>query len=288
MTGHDQFQATAEKLKAEQEAEKQAEAAETALVKSQLDIVRNNPELAKMYGDNARVGSENIGGNSPILKVQTTGKSSTNELPDGREPEDGYFFYAPKQMQFKEVMAHILTTSQGFRAEGMEIDQATGKKKKVWNVLIGGIITNDGLNYPFLRYITGKNLQPTWDFGKAASKYTHAKPISIPMFALMVKLTNTKEVNPFGKSWINHYEIQKQEDGSPMLVTDPGEFQFLRDMVDMLKDMMEKIIDTKAIEDSDAQPIRMGPRVVEVRTEEAPAPIPPEKVEEVKSDDIPF
>lgn len=284
MTGQDTAREVANKLRTDGEAEKQAEVAETALVKSQLDMVRNNPELAKMYGDNARVGAENLGGDLPILKVQTTGKSSTNELPDGREPEDGYFFYQPKQMQFKELTAHILTISRGYYAEGMEIDKSTGKKKAVWNQIMGGVITNDGLNMPFVMYVTGKKLQPMWDFGKAAGKYTRAKPVSIPMFALSVRMTTEKMVNSFGKSWIIGFDIVKGDDGFPAIVTDAGEFQFLLDMVDVLKETIEKIIASKEIEDDG----RLTKPLKTVTVEEAPAPIPPEKVEEVTPDDIPF
>jgi len=282
MTGEDKARATAEKLKKDTEKTKESEVKEIALVKSQLDIVRNDPALAKMYGDNARVGSENLGGDLPILKVQTTGKSSTNELPDGREPEDGYFFYVPKQMQFKELTAHILTISRGYYAEGMEIDRATGKKKSVWNQIMGGVITNDGINMPFVMYVTGKKLQPMWDFGKAAGKYTRAKPVSIPMFALTVKLTTEKQVNSFGKSWIIGFEIVKQEDGFPILVTDAGKFQFLLDMVDVLKETIEKIIASKAI-DEEVRPAKS----IKI-TESEPTAIPKDQEEKVDVDSIPF
>lgn len=274
--GHDAAAKVAESLRPAEEVKKAGEE-EMRIAKNELDMIRNNPEFARLYDENAQTGAENLGNDLPALKVHSVGKSSTNELSDGTEPEDGYFFYVPKQLQFKDVTAHICTISRGYYAEGM-VDPKGVKQPPKWNQIIGGIIQNDDLMYPFLRFITGKNLQPMWDFGKSASKYTRAKPFGIPMFALSVRMWNKKEKNPYGNSWVTYYDIVKHENGEPKLVTDPALFHFLKNAVGELEDQINRLIEAKAME-TEKQPERI---------ESEPAPIAAEDREVVDSQDIPF
>lgn len=241
MTGIDKLKTQAEKLRTETEKKVEAEVKETAMVKSQLDMVRGNPELAKMYEDNAKVGSENLGGTLPTLSIFTAGKSKSL-LANGNKPDDGAFFYAPTKEQFKTVDVHILTISHGFKAADMN-----GVDK--FNQIMGGVIASDGKQLPFIMFVRGIRLQPLWDFGKEAGKYTHAKPVSIPMFALTVTMTTQSKPSKFGDNWLVNFEILHNEDGSPVLVTDVGEFQFLRDMVDVVNETIEKLIQAKSTEE---------------------------------------
>lgn len=282
--GHEAAAKVADALRPKQTPEEKA-AEEMAIAKNQLEMIRNNPELSSMYNDNAKVGSENLGGDLPMLKVHATGRSTVNELANGGEPDDGAFFYAPKQMQFPEVTAHILTISRGYYAEGMNVDAKTGKKKAVWTQIVGGVIANDDLMYPFLSYVTGTKLQPMWDFGKAAGKFTRAKPFGIPMFALSVRMYNKKEKNAYSTAWVTYYEIRKNESGEPILVTDPSLFNFLRDTVEVLKEQTERLINSKEID---------GPHKVQAIesttvTDDPPdEPQPGSSTQPVNPDDIPF
>lgn len=244
MSEQDKAREIANKLRAENEAKEKAEIENRQKAESQLAVISKNSELAKMYAENASAGSANLAGELPLLKVHQTGKSTKNELTDGSEPSDGWFFYKPTGEQFEALECHILTISRGFRAEGLNND-------KVFNQIVGGVII-DGDDYkPFIMYVTGKKLQPMWDFGKAASKYTHAKPIPIPMFALTVKLSTHKEENSYGKSWLIDFEIKKSEDGTPVLITDPGIFHFLKDNVTTLEETIEGVIAAKTNKDTE-------------------------------------
>ena len=278
--GEKKFREMGEKLKAEKEQAAEEQKEKTALAMNQLAQLRQNSQLAQMYSENAKVGADNLSGELPLLKVHAVGKSTKNELSDGTEPNDGWFFYKPTGEQFETVRCHILTISKGFRAEGM---QQGGQTKQVFNQVIGGVIIGDGGEMkPFVMYVTGLKLSPMWEFGKAAAKYTRMKPISIPMFALTVKMTTEKVKNNYGKSWIINFEIEKLEDGSPVLIMDPGEFQYLKDNVEIVEDTIASLIDAKAIKEDDDDDF---PQHVQEAT--GAEPVGPNK-EPVNPEDIPF
>lgn len=231
---------TADKMKADQKAEEEKAATTMQNTKNQLAALSANEALAKMYADNAKVGAENLGGELPQLKVHSVGRSQ-NELADGSEPQDGFFFYKPTHEEFETIDVHILTISKGFRAPGLE----GSDKKEVFNQLVGGYILVDGDYKPFVMYFTGLKLSHLWNFGKEAAKYTRAKPIPIPMYALTIRMSTERIKNSYGKSWIVKFEIVKTQDGSPKLVLDPGEFQFLLDSVSEMKEKFAQLIGAK-------------------------------------------
>jgi len=241
MTGREKAKAVAEKLRGENKEKEEVAIVKQAEAKNALATISENSELMQMYKENAKVGSKNLGGSSPLLKVHTAGRSTANELAEGGEPNNGWFFHKSTGEQFETVECHILTISKGFRADGIN-------RTNVFNQIMAGVITNDGATKPFLMYLTGTKLKRMWDFGKEASKYTRAKPVPIPMFALKVKLTTEKEKTDYGFAWVVNFDIIK--DGkTPAVVTDPGEFQFLRDMVDSVEDSIASLISAKATED---------------------------------------
>ena len=211
--------------------------------------VQQNERMSKMYQDSAKVGSENIGSSLPMLKIHSTNKSIGNELDDGAEPNNGWFYYSKTQEQFETVVCHILTISKGFRADGM-MDKKTGEKRKnVWNQILGGVIMNGDNPKPFIAYFTGIKLNNLWEFGKNANKYTHAKPLPIPMFALTVELTTEQVKHSFGSSPIMKFKILKTKTGGPKVVTDEGKFVFLRDLVGSVEDTISSLIDSKSTEE---------------------------------------
>ncbi len=218
--------------------------------KSEIATVEGNTELMGMYQKSAKMGAENLGGKSPLLKIHTTGKSTKNTLADGTRPNDGWFFYPPTGDQWETVLVHILAIGKGFRTDGVD-------RPNQFNQLMAGIICQDKKTLPFVMYMTGKKLRPMWDFGEEAAKYTRAKPFAIPMFALTVKLSAKSEPNARGESWVPQFEIQKDETGKPILITDAGEFAFYRDSVENAEDMIAAIIDAKSTEEPEEKPIEV-------------------------------
>ena len=249
--GIDKARETAGKLRNEVEEKVDKETKTMDTIKNHLQSIAENKDLAEMYNNNSQVGAENLSGSSPTLSVFAAGKSQTR-LADGTKPNDGYFYYKPTQEQFENLEVHILSISRGFYAKGMT--QADGTTPMVFNQLVSGMfISEDEKLTPFIMYLTGKKLQPMWDFGKEANKYIHSKPFGIPMFALRLKLTTSEEKNNFGMSWVIKFEIMKNEDGSPILINDPEKFTFLKNAVESGQQVVENIIKAKAGEDTETE-----------------------------------
>jgi len=247
MTGKDKFNAVGEKLKKEKEAKEETSEKAMAEVKNDLEKVRANPSMSQLYKDNAALGSENLAGQLPLLKVHTTNKSQGNELQDGSEPNNGWFFYKPTQEQFKEVECHILTISEGYRA--LRLNPKPGEKQDQFNQLLAGVVVNDGKIRPFMTFISGIKLSPMWEFGKELGKYTHNKKFPVPMFAIKVKLGTKLVSHSFGKSFAITFEVVKDENDYPVVVTDEEFFIFLRNQVGIYRELMNKIIEAKGIEE---------------------------------------
>lgn len=216
---------------------------------NELVAVQNDPVLAQMYKESVDIGSENLSGGLPLLKVHAVGKSN-NELANGDEPEDGTFYYSQTKEQFKEIEVHVLTISRGFKAMGMP--DKNGKTEPKFNQLLGGVIVDNSGYKPFIMYFTGKKLPLLWEFGKDAKKYTKA---GIPMFALLVKMKTEKTTNSFGKSWLVNFEIVKSKEGTPTLIHDVEEFNYLKQSVATIEDSIKSIIDAKDVAEQDPEPL---------------------------------
>lgn len=270
MDAKEELRKKAQAIKAEVDAKKDAEATKHAeIVKKSADAVMANAQLAQMYRDNASLGSENLSGSLPTLKVHATGKSSKNFLSNGKEPSDGAFFYVPTQEQFEGVTCHVLTISKGYRAADMN-----GKSK--FNQILGGVITNGGVMRPFIMYFTGSKLKNMWEFGKEAGQYTKSKTMPIPLFALSVKMTTEKIKSDYGMNWIINFEILKEEDGTPILVSDTQTFTSLRNAVTSVEDKIASLIDSKSVAE------------VEDPGEPASIKVDEKTGETVNPEDIPF
>lgn len=255
-----------------------------------LSVIQKNEALLKMYRDNSKLGAANLGGSSPMLKIHATNRSTSNFLEDGvTEPNDGWFFYAPTKEQFKEIEVYILTISRGFRSEGMKKDE----NKSVFNQLMAGVIVNDQKPRPFIMYVNGKKLQRMWNFGKEASRYTRNPSFPIPLFTIKVKLTTEKEVVEYepGKKtnvWLLNFEILKDKEGRPTLVSDERTFNYLKNQVLVAEENIQAIIDLKATETQvEDQGIPAKNKVVEAVVEEVPLSLPGEE-ESINPDEIPF
>src|SRR3990167_1747416 len=108
-----QARATVNEIKAKSEAGK---AEQQAVAEQSLAVISQNKNMSKLYQDNAQVGADNLGGVMPLLKIHSVGRSSKNELAEGGEPHDGWFFYAADGTQYQNPICHILSISAGFRA----------------------------------------------------------------------------------------------------------------------------------------------------------------------------
>ena len=249
MTGLDKARQIAESLKEGVKMSEEKNKIEMAEAKKSLDVLKVNANLAQLYQDSASIGSENLASEVPLLKVHAAGRSTTNILADGRKPNDGWFYYKPTKEQFETVECHILTISRGFRADGLQNDK--NEKKSVFNQLVAGVMSEGGIYKPFVMYFTGLKLQSLWDFGKQASAFTKAKPVSIPMFALSVKLSTKEVSHEYGVAWVIGFEIMSDAEGYAKIVTDEREFKALRDLAIKAQDTVTSIIDAKKREDEE-------------------------------------
>lgn len=275
MSGEDKFQETGAKIKQEVEQAKEADREERTAIMNELATIRQNPELEKMYKDSAGIGADNLSGELPLLKIYTANKTLNAELEDGKTPNDGWFFHRATRKQFESINAHVLTISRGFRAEGMA--NKKGQKGELkFNQVLGGIIVDEGKLLPFIMYFTGLRLQYLWDFGKEAGKYTKGKlGLPIPMFSMLVKMNTESVKGSYGPVWIVKFEIIKNEDGMPAIVTDPGLFSLLRKTAIKAEETIASIIEAKSAEE----------RVERVETTEGELD---SEEERVNPDDIPF
>ena len=253
-TSYEKAKRVAEGLKKQSEERKIEDAKELAQVVSSLTAISQNEELAAMYRESASMGTDNLSGDMPILKIHTTGRS-TNELADGSEPQNGWFYYKPTRQEFNSIDCHILSISRGFTT-----DKIGKPGETTYNHLLSGVMKIDGEYAPFIIYLNSAgHRNKMYAFGKQIHQYTHQRPLPIPMFALTVKLFTVQDKYEFttgdgkkmsGKSWVLEYEVQKNEDGSPVLVGDPKEFMFLKESVAKAEEIMEGIIKNRSNEET--------------------------------------
>lgn len=216
-----------------------------------ITSIENNAELVKRYQAASRMGSENLSGDMPILKVHSTGKSN-NELADGTEPNNGWFVYKPTKQQFQTIDCHILAISRGYN-----VPKLGGKQgETTYQNLLSGLMMVDGESLPFILYLNSKGHRDRmWEFGKKIHQYTHQKPFAIPMFALTVRLSTIQVPYEFtgndgktmkGKAWVVDYEVIKDGNGKPILVGDIKKFDYLEESAAKVIEKMEEIISSKS------------------------------------------
>lgn len=218
-----------------------------------LEVIRNNPELASLYNQSAKMGSENTQQSFPLLKLHVANKSKGNVLLNGEEPNDGWFFHTKTKSQFKEPIIHVLSISRSFYAKG-QADPDTGVVgKPKFTQLLSGVITDNGEYQPFIMYFTGSKLNNLWNFAKLVQPFTNQKPVAIPMFALSVKFSREKIDTKYGPASIVKFDLVRDANSNPVLVGDPGEFVFLRDLLTQTEEVINSIVEHKDIEGKDSQ-----------------------------------
>lgn len=241
MTGQEKAQETRDKIAGEVNIGEAAKEAQMVEAKTSIAAIAQNKELSDIYNESANLGSEAVAGESlPLLKVHVAGRSQNDELANGQEPHNGWFYSKRTKTEYEKVICHVLAISEGFRTDGIE------GKTNIFNQILSGVIINDGNFEPFMMFFTGTKLPKLWEFGKKASEYTKAKPQAIPMYALTVEMS-TQKVTEGAKSWyIVNLEIVKDEVGNPVIVTDRDMAILLRDNVNKVKESMSKFISFKS------------------------------------------
>lgn len=245
MTGKAKFDAAGQKIKEEVEAKNQAETTAIEKVKQRLATLQQNPELAKVLQEDAQNEAEKSGGSLPFLKIYVVNKS-TQTLVDGKEPNDGWFFYSPTQEQYEEVHCHILTISRGFRMPGMPNEE--GKIKNRWNHIVSGIMLNDEPK-PFWLFISGQaRVNSLWEFQKELRTYNK---IGLPSFPLIIKLTTEKVKTEKSPAIVVRFEVEKDDNGFPMMEESPQEYMAIRQKVYDQEGYVEAYINRKEVLDKE-------------------------------------
>lgn len=216
-----------------------------ALATVEVQGVAVAPEVADFFKSNADVGSNNLGGSIPQLKV--TEANSQNEMQDGQYAPAGTLYYMPTKETFEAVDVSIITTSRGFYA----LDNQKEPKPK-FTQLVGGMLLDS--MQPFVMFMSGTRLQGLWDFGKEIKAFTKSKASPIPMFAIKVALVPRRVTTNFGVNHVVDFKVSKK-DGNIMVINDIDMLTLLRNGVDQLEDTFESFIKLKEVDRVTGKPL---------------------------------
>jgi len=251
-------------------------------------------ELVQFYKDNAGVGSENLSGALPQLKINES--NSHNEMANGEEAPAGTFFYSPTKESFKTVRASIMVISKGFygiqkNEDGSLPKREDGSIKTDFTQLVGGMILDN--SQPFVMFASGTRLQNMWNFGKEVKPFTR----QVPMFSFEVEL-GLEKVKQGARVWhVVTYKIVRDEKGLIQLIADSEVLAMLRSGIDSMKDMFDGFIEQNEVDRYTGQ-AASGKAMAEakealvqeeaVEEEVIDEPTEAELAAEDVSDDIPF
>lgn len=192
-------------------------------------------DLVEFYKENAGVGSENLAGSIPQLKV--TESNSQNEGVDGQYVPAGQFFYSPTRESFTEARVSIMAISRGFYA----MDNQKEPKPK-FTQLLGGMMLDS--MQPFVMFVSGTRLQNMWNFGKEIKPFTK----QVPMFSFEVELGLNKVKTDFGTNHVVTYSITRDGKGQIQLIGDRELLNMLRNGVESVQDMFDSFIEQKEVD----------------------------------------
>lgn len=249
MTGKDKFQEAGKQLK-NQIAKEEVKEKELVVASDQsLEVLKENKELAAMYEDMAGEGAENLGGSLPNLKIHYTNQSEGNELPDGTEPNNGWFYHQATKQQYESVRCHVLLISRGYQAS--RLNPKPGEKPTQFTQIMAGmIIEGDAPTIPFIHYVKGLSLSPMWDWGKKLSPFTK----KLPLYAFTTILKTKQEKTDAGnKVWVLDFDIVRDGD-FPTIVTDEGKLQFLRDSYNQMREQVDSLVSNAGSEEVSIEP----------------------------------
>lgn len=235
-TGYSAAKETAEGLR--KETNKELMVAEA---KSALGIPENLPA---MYAGDKGMGAENLADSLPLLKIHYANQSTGNTLVDGSEPHNGWFYHTKLHQEFQKVQCNVLFISQGY--QGKRLNPAPGQKETQFTQIMAGILRQENLSpTPFLYFLKGLALAPMWDFGKRINALTR----QMPMFALITEITVSQQKTDAGnKVFVPAFDLVL--DGTSVkLVTDEGEYQFLKEIYNDMKERVDSIINTRSTDE---------------------------------------
>lgn len=211
-------------------------------------------DLVEFYKENAGVGSENLSGSIPQLKV--TESNSHNELASGGEAPAGTFYYSPTKESYKTVRASIMVISRGFYSIQKEEDGSfprrdDGSIKTDFTQLVGGMIL-DSLQ-PFVMFASGTRLQNMWDFGKEIKPFTK----QVPMFSFEVEL-GLERVKQGNRSWhVVTYKVIRDKSGQIQLISDREILAMLKGGVDSMKNLFDGFIEQNEVDRYTGKPLKV-------------------------------
>lgn len=239
MSGKDKLEKTAKKIKEEVKADKQ----KVIKVENTLAAVAKNENLSDKYALHANLGMESVGGALPTLKIHYANQSK-NELADGSEPNNGWFFHKTIQEQFEQIEAHILLISRGYYSRDMN------DTKDVFTQIMAGVMVEDNIpTNPFVMFMKGILLNPMWEWAKSIRTYTKGKQ-PVPMMSMRVRLTTEQEKTDQGnKVWRVNFTTIRHEDGSPVVLADEGQFEYLIGLYQRMNETINSLIENKGNEE---------------------------------------
>jgi len=227
-----------------------------------------NEDVKKFYKTNADVGSTNLAGSLPQLKV--TESNSKNEGPDGQFTKAGTFYYSPTGESFDELEVSIMTISRGFYA----LDNSKEPKPK-FTQLVGGMILES--KQPFITFISGTRLQGMWDFGKEIKPFTKNKENPVPMMAFKVTLKLREVKTNYGTNHVIDFHVAKK--GNQIeVIQDLELLNVISSGVDQIESTFEGFIEQKEVD-------RDSGKLIKTIVQEINQPA--ETGEDI-NDDIPF
>lgn len=243
-------------------------------------------DLVDFYKENAGVGSENLAGSMPQLKV--TESNSQNEGVDGQYVPAGQFYYSPTKEAFKTAKVSIMAISRGFYA----LDNQKEPQPK-FTQLLGGMLIDTA--QPFVMFVSGTRLQNMWNFGKEIKPFTK----QVPMFSFEVELGLERIKTDHGSNHIVTYTVKRDSKGQIQLIGDRELLNMLRNGVEAVQDMFESFIEQKEVDRNTGELLKdkaatdtynaiVGEPEQEEGLEEPPADYGNDSTAEDISEEIPF
>lgn len=254
-------------------------------------------DLVEFYKENAGVGSENLSGALPQLKINES--NSHNEMGNGEEAPAGTFFYLPTKEVFETVRASIMVISRGFYGVQKEEDGSLPKRedgsiKTDFTQLVGGMILEN--TQPFVMFASGTRLQNMWNFGKEVKPFTR----QVPMFSFEVEL-GLERMKQGKRVWhVVTYKVIRDIAGQIQLISDREMLAMLKLGIDSMKDMFEGFIEQNEVDRFTGESLKekavtdtfnvlsQAKEPVKEQEEALPADFSDDTVADEVSDDVPF
>ena len=196
-------------------------------------------EVAAIFKENAKKGSENLSSAMPQLKVSEA--NSNNLDVEGNLVPAGNFYYSPTKKFFKSVDVSIMTISRGFFA----MDNSKEPKPK-FTQLVGGMMIEE--MQPFIMFISGTRLAKLWEFGKEISPFTKNTTSPIPMFGFKVTLELEELKTANGFNHVVVFKLTRNDKNQVEIINDPILVNVLARGIDQINETFDSFIAQKEVD----------------------------------------